>query len=86
MNRAYGKPKDRYHAALMVAVLLATFPFVALIALGRFLLDAANEWVDGVRYGWRRGYIPTIREAYEEFLDHLSGKRARRERLRNQDK
>ncbi|HDR9130829.1 TPA: hypothetical protein QDA91_001926 [Burkholderia vietnamiensis] len=86
MNRPYGKPKDRYIAAAMTAAVLAAYPVAVLVCAIAACVEALSEELRGARYAWSRGLRGTIRKIYEDFLDHASGKRARRERLRNQEK
>ncbi|VBI24363.1 hypothetical protein [Burkholderia pseudomallei] len=84
MNRPYAKPKDRYIAAAQTAGLLAALPFVAAYQVGAGCVRAASEVMEDVRRCFEGGVIHTVREVHSEMMDHASGKRARRERLRNQ--
>lgn len=82
MNRPYEKPKDKYVAALKVALLLALLPFVTVyVAVKEAAMEAYEVFAEVTRaLIFERG-IPSL---YNDFMRDAAGKRARRERLRNQ--
>ncbi|AOJ72265.1 MULTISPECIES: hypothetical protein [Burkholderia] len=84
MNRPYEKSKDKYIAAAQTVGLLAALPFVAVYRVGAGCVRATGEVMEDVRRCFAGGVVHTVREVHSEMMDHASGKRARRERLRNQ--
>ncbi|HEF4733022.1 hypothetical protein KTE71_13390 [Burkholderia multivorans] len=84
MNRPYQKSKDRYVAAALTAALLAALPFAFLYHVFRGCVRALSDAMEDLRRGFEGGFVHTLRSVHSELMDHACGKRARRERLRNQ--
>jgi hypothetical protein len=82
MNRTYGKPKDKLFAHVLV---ILGFVFVPLSILWAAVQDI-GAWLKELRNDFRRefkgGLRVTYRYAFNEVMDHLAGRRARRERRR----
>jgi hypothetical protein len=84
MKQPYEKSKDKYIAALKVALLLVLLPFVTVyVAMKEAAKEAYEVLAEVARALFFEREIPS---AYSDFMRDASGKRARRERLRNQDK
>ncbi|AOK28867.1 MULTISPECIES: hypothetical protein [Burkholderia] len=84
MNRPYGKPKDRYIAAAQTAGLLVALPFAVTCHVVTGCVRALSEIMEDLRRCFEGGFVHTVRKVHSEMMDHASGKRARRERLRKQ--
>lgn len=79
MKHPYEKSKDKYIAALKVAMCLALVPFVTVYVAAKEAYEVFAEV--GREIIFERG-IPT---AYNDFMRDARSRRARRERLRNQE-